>query len=245
MTVSRTLGLGLPLDWEGQTLLLSPLTWAMLGRLESMLAADALARVERTWPHSEPAAYQGRLEAVAKLIEAGTYDMDSPAWQKHMRTGLGFTRMVWLMLGRSNPMPTLLEVERLVQLRAADLAVRVRLLNRPAKERPGRKRRGEVPFETLVAVLCAEPCLLSLEQVGNLTPYQTSEVYFHARDKAGNILLPVSCDPELNEESSQAMLDATVAAWQKQGLSDAEINVRWEAMFDRLAGIEPQTNGAS
>jgi len=225
----------MPFEAGGVAYWLRPATWGMLGLLESLFAGDMLAKVERTRGQSGSIAYRTRLEAAVKLIEQGEYSEGDKGYRKQLRTGKGFARLCWMMLRDSPPHPDLARVEQLVRDYTLELSVRVKLLNRPGKERQSGKA---VPFETLAAVLATEPCLLPLSAIADLTPYQTSDVYGHPRDEHGQIRMPADSELDSSEGKLRALTLCLVPAWRAQGLSEEEIGRRWEVWFDRVAGVE-------
>jgi len=54
-------------------------------------------------------------------------------------------------------------------------------------------------YTTQVAIL-VDKFHLTIDQIGNLTQFQIQEIYFHARDKNGSIVLPESAIDDDAEE---------------------------------------------
>lgn len=198
-----------------------PCTWGMLGQLECLIAGQLLEKVERHKGRTRGADYRTRLDHAVEMIEAGKAQSRDT-----------FTLLCWLMLRDGVPTPDLATVREMVVTHAPELQARMRILNwRDSKQSDAGK---PIPFATLAALLAGEPWHLDLDQVAELTPHQTDAVYGHPRDDHGRVQMPGNS----REERIERMRATFVRQLRKQGLSDQEIDARWEAMFDR--SIKPR-----
>jgi hypothetical protein len=69
---------------------------------------------------------------------------------------------------------------------------------------------------------------LCLAEIGGLTPYQVSEIYFHARDCAGNVIVPA--------RRGSTYRELFFDVWRRRALPDWRIQEKWQELRETQRG---------
>jgi hypothetical protein len=227
-----SLGIGCPIRIGDKVYTLSQMNWRMMADFEEWVRYRFWSEIDLS--DADDSDIQERYELTEKaclpVCEHGGEEFES-AWQSYD----GFIYQVWLRFNRNHPEVTLEQVQSWVKGRHGDAIVsRIAWMERTEKGTRSEGEKASTPFRSVCAILTGEPWRLSLDQISNLTPWQTNEIYFHQRyqegDKAGQIVLPENIRT-LEERQQEA--NEFYHEMKERGYTDEQIDAAW---IKRLGG---------
>jgi hypothetical protein len=101
--VSKVLGLGAELEFEGKKYVLAPWSYKIQGQFERYLEDEAYQVVLRLCRHLSPEEKKEQLAILARDIAAGTYSFGSEAVSKAMYSLKHFGKLLLLCLKPNHP----------------------------------------------------------------------------------------------------------------------------------------------